>query len=203
MLANTYHLHVRPGDDLIARAGGLHAFMGWIEADPDRLGRLSRSSAWPARRTVSEDGVVFQSHLDGRAHTLTPESAVDIQARLGSDVAMMFDECPSWPATHEAAEAAMARTLRWARRGARSVPGARRWPRAGRAARHARSGAVRHHPGRHVSRTCATERRRARVAVGFDGLRHRRAVGRRARRRHVRHRRRTRPPSCPTTGPAT
>jgi queuine tRNA-ribosyltransferase len=116
ILANTYHLHVRPGDDLIARLGGLHAFMGWerpILTDSGGYQVFSLSS----RRQLSEDGVVFQSHLDGRPLMLSPESATDIQARLGSDIAMVFDECPSWPSTHEAAEASMERTLRWARRG--------------------------------------------------------------------------------------
>jgi queuine tRNA-ribosyltransferase len=116
LLANTYHLHLRPGDDLIASMGGLHAFMGW--AGPvltDSGGYQVFSLA--ARRTVTEDGVAFQSHLDGSRHVLTPECVADIQARLGSDVAMMFDECPSWPAAHDEAEAAMARTLRWAQRG--------------------------------------------------------------------------------------
>jgi queuine tRNA-ribosyltransferase len=70
-----------------------------------------------ARRTLDEQGVTFQSHLDGRRHVLSPESAVDIQARLGPDIAMMFDECTSWPATHDEAATSMRRTLRWARRG--------------------------------------------------------------------------------------
>ena len=116
ILANTYHLHLRPGDELIASLGGLHAFMGWdrpILTDSGGYQVFSLSS----RRRLSEEGVVFQSHLDGRALSLSPESAVDIQARLGSDVAMMFDECPAWPATPEEAGAAMERTLRWARRG--------------------------------------------------------------------------------------
>jgi queuine tRNA-ribosyltransferase len=116
ILANTYHLHVRPGDDLIARLGGLHAFMGWdrpILTDSGGYQVFSLSS----RRQLSESGVVFQSHLDGRPLSLSPESATDIQARLGSDIAMVFDECPSWPATHEAVEASMERTLRWAGRG--------------------------------------------------------------------------------------
>jgi queuine tRNA-ribosyltransferase len=115
ILANTYHLHLRPGDDLIARAGGLHAFMGWdrpLLTDSGGYQVFSLAS----RSTVAEDGVVFQSHLDGRTHALTPESVVDIQARLGSDIAMTFDQCPSWPASQETAEAAMTRTLRWARR---------------------------------------------------------------------------------------
>jgi queuine tRNA-ribosyltransferase len=116
VLANTYHLHLRPGDELIARAGGLHAFMGWDRPILTDSGGYQVFSL-AARRKLNEDGVTFQSHLDGRTCVLSPESAVDIQARLGSDVAMMFDECPSWPATPEAADAAMARTLRWARRG--------------------------------------------------------------------------------------
>jgi queuine tRNA-ribosyltransferase len=116
LLANTYHLHVRPGDDLVARVGGLHRFIGWdrpILTDSGGYQVFSLAS----RRTLTEDGVEFRSHLDGRPHTLTPESAADIQARLGSDIAMMFDECPSWPATHDEVSAAMARTIRWARRG--------------------------------------------------------------------------------------
>jgi queuine tRNA-ribosyltransferase len=70
-----------------------------------------------ARRTITEEGAAFRSHLDGRAYLLTPESAVDIQARLGSDVAMIFDECAPWPADRGVVEAAMERTLRWAQRG--------------------------------------------------------------------------------------
>ncbi len=116
ILANTYHLHLRPGDDLVARAGGLHAFMGWDRALLTDSGGYQVFSL-ASRRVLSEDGVVFQSHLDGAACRLTPESVVDIQARLGSDVAMMFDECPSWPAAESDVEAAMRRTLRWARRG--------------------------------------------------------------------------------------
>jgi queuine tRNA-ribosyltransferase len=116
ILANTYHLHLRPGDPLIAGFGGLHEFMGWrrpILTDSGGYQVFSLAS----RRRLSEDGVVFQSHIDGRALSLSPEIAVDIQARLGSDIAMVFDECPAWPATMEQAEASMERTLRWARRG--------------------------------------------------------------------------------------
>jgi queuine tRNA-ribosyltransferase len=116
ILANTYHLHLRPGDDLIARAGGLHAFIGWrgpILTDSGGYQVFSLAG----RRAVTDEGVVFQSHLDGRACRLTPESVVDIQARLGSDVAMIFDECPSWPAPEAEVEAAVSRTLHWARRG--------------------------------------------------------------------------------------
>ncbi len=116
ILGNTYHLHLRPGDELIARAGGLHAFMGWhrpILTDSGGYQVFSLAD----RRKISESGVVFRSHLDGSAHTLTPESAVDIQARLGSDILMMFDECPPWPASEDVIRGAVDRTLRWAARG--------------------------------------------------------------------------------------
>ncbi|ODS53572.1 MAG: tRNA guanosine(34) transglycosylase Tgt [Acidobacteria bacterium SCN 69-37] len=116
ILANTYHLHLRPGDRLVGDLGGLHRFMGWdrpILTDSGGYQVFSLAS----RRTMSEEGVVFRSHLDGQALSLSPESAVEIQARLGSDIAMVFDECPAWPATIEQAEVSMLRTLRWARRG--------------------------------------------------------------------------------------
>jgi len=116
LLANTYHLHVRPGDDRIARLGGLHAFVGWSRPILTDSGGYQVFSL-AARRRVTEDAVVFQSHLDGQPLSLSPESAVDIQSRLGSDVAMILDECPSWPIPQTDAEAAMERTLRWARRG--------------------------------------------------------------------------------------
>ncbi len=116
ILANTYHLHLRPGDPLIARAGGLHRFMSWdkpILTDSGGYQVFSLAS----RRTITEEGAAFRSHIDGRACLLTPESAVDIQARLGSDVAMIFDECAPWPADRAVVEGAMERTLRWAARG--------------------------------------------------------------------------------------
>ena len=116
ILGNTYHLHLRPGDDLIARAGGLHAFMGWerpILTDSGGYQVFSLSG----QRTITEEGAAFRSHIDGRACLFTPESAVDIQQRLGSDVAMIFDECAPWPADRDVVERAMERTLRWARRG--------------------------------------------------------------------------------------
>ena len=116
ILGNTYHLHLRPGDELVARAGGLHQFIGWDRPILTDSGGYQVFSL-AARRTLDEDGVVFQSHLDGSRQQLSPENVVEIQARLGSDVAMMFDECPSWPATFGEFDAAMARTLRWAKRG--------------------------------------------------------------------------------------
>ncbi len=116
ILANTYHLHLRPGDELIGRAGGLHAFMGWERPILTDSGGYQVFSL-TGQRTIREEGAAFRSHLDGSAHLLTPESVVDIQARLGSDVAMIFDECAPWPADRGVVEAAMERTLRWARRG--------------------------------------------------------------------------------------
>ncbi|GMV23879.1 MAG: queuine tRNA-ribosyltransferase [Acidimicrobiia bacterium] len=116
ILANTYHLHLRPGDDLIARAGGVHRFMGWDKPVLTDSGGYQVFSL-ASRRTITEEGARFRSHIDGREHLLTPESAVDIQARLGSDIAMIFDECAPWPADRGVVEAAMERTLRWARRG--------------------------------------------------------------------------------------
>jgi queuine tRNA-ribosyltransferase len=116
LLSNTYHLYLRPGDDLIARRGGLHRFIGWskpILTDSGGYQVFSLSD----RRTIDEQGAHFRSHLDGSAHSLTPEKAADIQAQLGSDVAMILDECLAHPASEDAARASMARTLRWACRG--------------------------------------------------------------------------------------
>src|SRR5476649_1906016 len=116
LLSNTYHLYLRPGDDLIARRGGLHTFIGWTKPILTDSGGYQVFSL-AARRTVDEEGAHFRSHLDGSAHLLTPEKAADIQAQLGSDVAMVLDECLAHPADEDAARTSMARTLRWARRG--------------------------------------------------------------------------------------
>jgi queuine tRNA-ribosyltransferase len=127
ILGNTYHLHLRPGDTLIARAGGLHAFIGWRRPILTDSGGYQVFSL-AAMRTVNEEGVRFRSHLDGAAHALTPESAVDIQARLGSDIAMVLDECtapetvtvtvpePPETVTVTVSRRAMERSARWARR---------------------------------------------------------------------------------------
>jgi queuine tRNA-ribosyltransferase len=115
LLANTYHLYLRPGADLIARFGGLHRLIGWsrpILTDSGGYQVFSLSS----RRTIDEQGVRFRSHLDGSLHLLTPESVVDVQAAFGSDVAMVLDECLAYPADVETARHSMERTLRWARR---------------------------------------------------------------------------------------
>jgi queuine tRNA-ribosyltransferase len=115
ILSNTYHLYLRPGDALIARQGGLHKFSGWsrpILTDSGGYQVFSLAS----RRTLSEKGAHFRSHIDGSAHLLTAEKAVDIQANLGSDIAMVFDECVAYPSDLVPAREAMLRTLRWAKR---------------------------------------------------------------------------------------
>jgi queuine tRNA-ribosyltransferase len=115
ILGNTYHLFLRPGDELIARRGGLHAFIGWerpILTDSGGYQVFSLAD----RRVIREEGAEFRSHLDGSLHLLTPERATEIHARLGSDIAMAFDECLEYPATREAAAGSMERSLRWARR---------------------------------------------------------------------------------------
>ena len=116
LLSNTYHLYLRPGDDLIARRGGLHAFIGWSKPILTDSGGYQVFSL-RERRTIAEEGARFRSHLDGSPHLLTPEKAADIQAQLGSDIAMILDECLAYPASEAVARASMERTLRWARRG--------------------------------------------------------------------------------------
>ena len=116
VLANTYHLYLRPGADRVARLGGLHKFMGWDKPILTDSGGYQVFSL-AERRTVQEQGATFRSHLDGSEHLLTPESAVDIQAQLGSDVAMVLDECLEYPASHDRARESLERTLRWAKRG--------------------------------------------------------------------------------------
>jgi queuine tRNA-ribosyltransferase len=116
ILANTYHLHLRPGAPLIGRAGGVHRFIGWDRPMLTDSGGYQVFSLGD-RRTIDEDGVSFRSHLDGSLQRLTPESASDIQAQLGSDIAMVFDECSSYPVSEAGARDSMERTLRWARRG--------------------------------------------------------------------------------------
>jgi queuine tRNA-ribosyltransferase len=124
VLANTYHLHLRPGDGLIARHGGLHRFAGWTRPLLTDSGGYQVFSLGD-RRVVREEGVEFRSHLDGSLHFLSPESAVDIQANLGSDISMVLDECLSFPVTREVAGASVARTARWAARGRRQFLEAR------------------------------------------------------------------------------
>jgi queuine tRNA-ribosyltransferase len=115
ILGNTYHLYLKPGDSLIARCGGLHRFIGWNGPIlTDSGGYQIFSLAGMCR--IREEGSEFRSHLDGSLHQLTPERATDIQAQLGSDIAMVLDECIATPAPATAAREAMERSVRWARR---------------------------------------------------------------------------------------
>ena len=115
LLANTYHLYLRPGHELIRRLGGLHQFMSWPRAILTDSGGYQVFSL-SALRKITDEGVRFRSHLDGAEHLLTPEKAAEIQIALGSDIAMVLDECIETPAPREQAEAALQRTTAWARR---------------------------------------------------------------------------------------
>ncbi|HEV8240046.1 MAG TPA: tRNA guanosine(34) transglycosylase Tgt [Thermoanaerobaculia bacterium] len=115
MLANLYHLTLRPGVELIEELGGLHAFTGWSGPILTDSGGFQVFSLGHLRR-LDEEGVTFRSHLDGAALRLGPEEVVDLQRRLGVDVAMVLDECPPWPVDRDAAAASLARTNRWAAR---------------------------------------------------------------------------------------
>jgi queuine tRNA-ribosyltransferase len=112
ILANTYHLYLRPGEGVVQQLGGLHDFMGWdgpvlTDSGGFQVFSLARINQ------VQDDGVVFQSHIDGSKHLFTPERVMEIQRSLGADVVMAFDECPPGGVSHAAAAAANARTLRW------------------------------------------------------------------------------------------
>ena len=115
ILANTYHLYLRPGHELIRKLGGLHKFMSWRRAILTDSGGYQVFSLAELRK-ITDDGVRFRSHLDGSEHLLTPEKAAEIQLALGSDIAMVLDECIETPAPRDAAEAAVKRTTEWARR---------------------------------------------------------------------------------------
>jgi queuine tRNA-ribosyltransferase len=115
ILGNTYHLNLRPGSGLIRELGGLHKFMGWdgpILTDSGGFQVFSLSKL----RKIQEDGVAFQSHLDGTKLFLGPKEVMGIQADLGSDIAMVLDECPPWPVDRDACALACSRSLRWAKR---------------------------------------------------------------------------------------
>ena len=122
LLANTYHLYLRPGHELIRELGGLHRFMSWSGPILTDSGGFQIFSLADLGR-LDDEGVHFKSHLDGSSHLLTPEKAMEIQAALGSDVAMVLDECPALPATRERVEAAVERTTRWARRSVEAYRG--------------------------------------------------------------------------------
>lgn len=114
-LANTYHLMLRPGDERVARLGGLHGFTGWTRPFLTDSGGYQVFSLSALRR-LTEEGVTFKSHLDGSPHVLSPERSMTVQMNLGADIAMAFDECPPYPAAREIVDDATARTTRWARR---------------------------------------------------------------------------------------
>ena len=116
ILSNTYHLFLRPGSDIVEKAGGLHKFMNYdgpILTDSGGFQVFSLAK----KRDISEQGVVFQSHLDGTKINFTPESVIKIEEQLGADIIMSFDECIPYPVSYEYAKASTERTLRWAKRG--------------------------------------------------------------------------------------
>ena len=113
LLANTYHLYLRPGHELIRSLGGLHRFMSWPNAILTDSGGFQVFSLKGLRK-ITDEGVVFQSHLNGDLHTFTPESTVDVQLAFGSDILMVLDECPEYPVSREYARQSMHRTVRWA-----------------------------------------------------------------------------------------
>lgn len=113
ILGNTYHLYLRPGHELIRQLGGLHSFMKWPGAILTDSGGFQVFSLSNLRK-VTEEGVLFRSHLNGDPHFFTPESTIDVQLALGSDVCMVLDECLEYPVSETAARASMERTIRWA-----------------------------------------------------------------------------------------
>ena len=115
LLGNTYHLYLRPGVETVRKMGGLHRFMSWDRAILTDSGGFQVFSLNDLRK-VSEEGVAFRSHLDGSAHFLSPEKAVEIQIGLGADIIMAFDECTEYPAEAQRARDSMELTLRWAER---------------------------------------------------------------------------------------
>ena len=116
ILSNTYHLWLRPGEEVVYQAGGLHKFMNYdgpILTDSGGFQVFSLS----ANRKISEEGVMFRNHLNGDKMFLTPEKSIQIQNKLGADIIMSFDECPPYPVSHEYMKNSVERTLRWAKRG--------------------------------------------------------------------------------------
>jgi len=115
ILSNTYHLYLRPGDELVKEAGGLHKFMRWDRPILTDCGGFQVFSLSDLRK-ISEDGVEFKSHLDGSKHMFTPEKVMKIQENLGADIIMSFDECVEYPASYEYTKQSMERTTRWSKR---------------------------------------------------------------------------------------
>ncbi len=112
ILGNTYHLYLRPGLDILEKAGGLHGFNGWNQSILTDSGGFQVFSL-AANRKIKEAGVVFQSHIDGSRHLFTPEKVMQIQRRIGADIIMAFDECPPYPAEHRYVKESTERTHRW------------------------------------------------------------------------------------------
>ncbi len=155
VLGNTYHLMLRPGAERVARLGGLHSFMNWpgpILTDSGGFQVMSLSQL----RQLDEGGVTFQSHIDGAKHRLTPESCMEIQHQLDSDIAMVLDECPAYPCSRDTAAESMALSLRWAERCREAFT-----PRAG----YGLFGIVQGSVYAELRRSCAQNL----AAMGFDG----------------------------------
>jgi queuine tRNA-ribosyltransferase len=167
VLANTYHLLLRPGDELIARRGGLHRFIGWTRPILTDSGGFQVFSL-AHRVLITEDGADFRSHLDGSRQLLTPERATDVQARLGSDIAMVLDECLAFPAARDAAAASMTRSVRWAARCRERLVTLRSGPVAGVTVSNARQAQFGIIQGG-IFQDLRDESADATVAVGFDG----------------------------------
>ena len=118
ILANTYHLWLRPGEDIINKAGGLHKFMNWDGPILTDCGGFQVFSLIKNKeKDITEEGVYFKSHIDGQRLFLTPEKSIEIQNKLDSDIAMSFDECPPYPVSYDYMKESVERTLRWAKRG--------------------------------------------------------------------------------------
>lgn len=115
ILGNTYHLYLRPGTDIIEKAGGLHRFNNWSKPILTDSGGFQVFSLADARK-LTEEGALFRSHIDGSKHLFTPENVVDIQRSIGADIIMAFDECTPYPATYDYAKKSMERTHRWLQR---------------------------------------------------------------------------------------
>lgn len=126
ILANTYHLMLRPGEKLVEELGGLHGFTPWRKPFLTDSGGYQVMSLRELRR-LDDEGVRFRSHLDGSSHFLSPERSMDIQMKLGADIVMAFDECPPYPATREEVESATERTARWADRSIRAHARTDQW----------------------------------------------------------------------------
>ncbi len=163
VLANTYHLMARPGIELIDRAGGLHAFIGWPRAILTDSGGFQVMSL-SAHRRLTEEGVEFRAPEDGTRHFLTPERAMELQSGFGVDIAMALDVCPPFPAERTEVEEACRLTLAWAERSRRAYSGPRP--------------ALRDSAGRHARGPAEAKRRRARGSR-FSGIRDRGRRGRR------------------------